>query len=65
MSFLVVSVAIVALESIFIELESVVIVDEESVTVVDVSVVSVFVLEQAVAKANIERRKKADFAMSV
>ena len=41
------------------------IVDELSVTVVDDSFVSVFVLVQAVAKAIIESRKKADFTMSI
>ncbi|RAI78378.1 hypothetical protein HMF3257_08040 [Spirosoma telluris] len=60
-SFFVVSLIIVDVESPAIFVESVVIV--ESVTVVDVSVVSVLVLEQAVAKAIIERRKKADFTM--
>ncbi|MFD2933319.1 hypothetical protein [Spirosoma flavum] len=39
------------------------IIDVVSVTVVDDSVDSVFVLEQAVAKAIIERKKNADFAM--
>ena len=43
--------------------ESVLIVEVESVTVVADSVVSVFVLEQAVAKAIIDRRKNADFTM--
>ena len=39
--------------------------EELSVTVVDDSLVSVLVLEQAVARAIIERRKNADFAMFV
>ena len=43
----------------------VLIVDEESVTVVADSVVSVLVLEQAVANAIIERRKNADFTMII
>ena len=45
--------------------ESVLIVEVESVTVVADSVVSVFVLEQAVAKAIIDRRKNADFTMII
>ena len=43
--------------------ESVLIVEVESVTVVADSVVSVLVLEQAVAKAITDRRKNADFTM--
>lgn len=41
------------------------IVEVLSVTVAVDSLVSVFVLEQAVAKANIESRKNADFTMDV
>lgn len=55
----------VELESPFIvvELESLFIIDVESVIDVEVSVVSVLVLEQAVANAIIARTKNADFAM--
>ena len=59
-----VSLLIVELESLFIvEDESLFIIEVESVTDADVSVVSVFVLEQAVAKAIIAKTKNADFAM--
>ncbi len=61
-SFLVVSLVMVDVESPAVLVESLII-DVESVTVVDDSVDSVFELEQAVAKAIIERRKNADFAM--
>ena len=59
-SFFVVSLIIVDVESVFIIVVSLIIVDVESDTVV---VDSVFVLEQAVANAIIERKKNADFAM--
>ena len=65
-SLLAVSLVMVDEESLIIFVESddiVLIVELLSVTVVADSVVSVFVLEQAVAKAIIERRKNADFAM--
>lgn len=55
---------IIFVESLIIVVESL-IMDVESVTIADDSVVSVFVLEQAVAKAIIESRKNADFAMFV
>lgn len=49
-----------------VESEELLMLDEVlSVTVVDDSFVSVLVLEQAVAKAIIERKKNADFAMFV
>lgn len=48
-----------------VESEEVPIVEVLSITVVEDSLVSVLVLEQAVAKAIIESRKKADFAMDV
>ncbi len=48
-----------------VESEEVPIVEVLSITVVEDSLVSVLVLEQAVAKAIIESRKKADFAMGV
>lgn len=57
------SVDIVDVLSPAIFVESVLIVEVESVTVVADSVVSVFVLEQAVAKVIIDRRKNADFTM--
>jgi hypothetical protein len=63
-SFLVVSLIMVDVESPAI-VESVLMVEDESVTVVDVSVVSVLVLEQAVAKAIIDRTKNADFTIIV
>lgn len=50
---------------ILVESEDVPIVEVLSITVVEDSLVSVLVLEQAVAKAIIESRKKADFAMGV
>jgi hypothetical protein len=58
-----VSVDIVDVLSPAVVVESVLIVEVESVTVVADSVVSVLVLEQAVAKAIIDRRKNADFTM--
>ena len=61
---MVVSLVMVDVESPAIFVESLII-EVESVTVVDVSVDSVLVLEQAVAKAIIESRKNADFAMFV
>ncbi|AUD07097.1 hypothetical protein CWM47_00160 [Spirosoma pollinicola] len=61
-SFLVVSVVMVDVESPAILVVSLII-EVVSVTVVDDVVDSVFVLEQAVAKAIIERKKNADFAM--
>ena len=61
-SFLVVSVIMVDVESPAILVVSLII-EVVSVTVVDDVVDSVFVLEQAVAKAIIERKKNADFAM--
>ena len=69
-SFLVVSL-IILVESLIILVESVILVEElfiidvVSVTVVDDSVDSFFVLEQAVASAITESRKKADFFMVV
>ena len=63
-SFLVVSLVMVDVESPAIFVESLII-EVESVTVVDVSVDSVLVLEQAVAKAIIESRRNADFAIFV
>jgi len=63
-SFFAVSLIIVDDESVaIVAVVSVLIVELLSVTVVADSVVSVLVLEHAVAKAIIERKKKADFTM--
>lgn len=62
-SFFVVSLIMLAESLIIVELESVLIAEVVSVTVVDVSLVSVLLLEQAVASTIIDNRKKADFAM--
>lgn len=64
-SFFVVSVDMVDVVSLIVLVESVVVlmVDVLSDTVVDVD--SVLLLEQAEAKAIIESRKKADFAMFI
>lgn len=65
-SFLVVSVDIVDALSLVMLVESEDMVEVLSDTVVvEDSVDSVLVLEQAVAKANIESRKNADFAMCI
>ncbi|GAB3782779.1 hypothetical protein GCM10028818_39350 [Spirosoma horti] len=63
-SFFVVSLIIVDEESLIILVESLIIDVLSDTVVVDV-VDSVFELEQAVAKAIIDRKKKADFAMSL
>jgi hypothetical protein len=63
-SFFVVSLVIVEVESPIVLVESLII-DVLSETVVVDVVDSVFELEQAVAKAIIDRKKKADFAMSL
>ena len=62
-SFLVVSLDMVEVESVLIVVEPVLIVDVVSVTVALESVDSVFVLEQADAKAIIDSRMNADFFM--
>ncbi|GAB3720704.1 hypothetical protein GCM10028816_06900 [Spirosoma lituiforme] len=63
-SFFVVSLIMVDVESLIVVVESP-IVDALSDTVVADVVDSVFVLEQAVARAIIDSRKNADFAMSL
>ena len=63
-SFFVVSLIMVEEESVVIFVESLIIDVLSDTVVVDV-VDSVFELEQAVAKAIIDRRKNADFAMSL
>lgn len=63
-SFFVVSLVIVDVESLVVLVESLII-DVLSDTVVVEVVDSVFELEQAVAKAIIDRKKNADFAMSL
>lgn len=63
-SFFVVSLIMVDVESPVVLVESLIIDVLSDTVVVDV-VDSVFVLEQAVAKAIIDRRKNADFAMSL
>lgn len=63
-SFLVVSLVIVDVESPVVLVESLIIEVLSDTVVVDV-VDSVFELEQAVAKAIIDRNKNADFAMSL
>ena len=63
-SFFVVSLIMVDEESVVILVESLIIDVLSDTVVVDV-VDSVLELEQAVAKAIIDRKKKADFAMSL